>query len=50
MSRLINDVLDSGKFEAGKVTLESLPVDVKSITRHIIRPMEELVKKKSITF
>lgn len=49
MSDLINDVLDTGKFEAGKVRLEKLPANVKQILTSILVPIKEQVRAKNIS-
>lgn len=41
MSNLINDVLDSGKFESGKVQLDSIPTDVRELSQKIVKPIVE---------
>ena len=48
MSDLVNDVLDEGKFEAGKVTLEQLPVDLAALLRTFFIPLKEQMRTKNI--
>jgi CheY-like chemotaxis protein len=50
MSDLINDVLDTAKFEAGKVSLEVLPVNFNDMVQQLVLPIRENLKTKSIGF
>ncbi|KAI3634300.1 hypothetical protein MIR68_007904 [Amoeboaphelidium protococcarum] len=50
MSNLINDVLDSGKFESGKVQLDSIPTDVRELSQKIVKPIVEQLKLKGVEF
>jgi signal transduction histidine kinase len=50
MSDLINDVLDTAKFEAGKVSLECLPVKIVDMLNMLILPIRENLKTKQIGF
>ncbi|KAI3638560.1 hypothetical protein MIR68_003058 [Amoeboaphelidium protococcarum] len=50
MSNLINDVLDSGKFESGKVQLDSIPTDVRELSQKIAKPIVEQLKLKGVEF
>ncbi|KAJ3412613.1 hypothetical protein HDV05_000481, partial [Chytridiales sp. JEL 0842] len=50
MSDLINDVLDTAKFEAGKVSLEVMPVRFRSLVDQIALPLKENLRTKSIVF
>lgn len=49
LSRILNDVLDLSKLNAGKLTLEFMPVDLVSICRDCITFYQSLATAKGIT-
>jgi signal transduction histidine kinase len=46
--RLINDVLDRAKFEAGRLELEAVPFDLRSLLDDVISLFPSKLKEKSI--
>ncbi|KAI8620065.1 hypothetical protein BC830DRAFT_1078115 [Chytriomyces sp. MP71] len=50
MSELINDVLDTSKFEAGKMKLEYLPVDFKKLVQVVTLPLRESLRARNVDF
>jgi signal transduction histidine kinase len=46
--RLINDVLDRAKFEAGRLELEAVPFDLRSLMDDVISLFPSKLKEKSI--
>ncbi|MBI3307452.1 MAG: PAS domain S-box protein [Candidatus Omnitrophica bacterium] len=48
LSRLINDLLDISKLEAGKMTPHSKKVPVRELVRHVISTMETWIKDKKL--
>jgi len=49
LARLINDVLDLSKLEAGKMVMNLLPLRVESIIKEVVETQESLVKAKGLT-
>jgi PAS domain S-box-containing protein len=47
--RLINDILDLSRAEAGKITVESLEISVRDIVRSVCRGLVILAQNKGIT-
>lgn len=47
---LLNDILDLSKIEAGKVTLEYHPFNLKESLENIVKLFEPVAKKKNINF
>lgn len=47
---LLNDVLDFSKMEAGKLTLELVPVNIKALTQNIINSFSHPEKDKALRF
>lgn len=47
--RLINDILDLSRAEAGKITVESLEISIKDIVRSVCRGLVILAQNKGIT-
>ncbi|PMD88427.1 hybrid sensor histidine kinase/response regulator, partial [Siphonobacter sp. BAB-5405] len=45
---LLDEVLDYGKLEAGKVYLEEIPVDLRSLTEKVIQIHQPLASKKQL--
>ncbi|KAI8832730.1 hypothetical protein BC829DRAFT_422717 [Chytridium lagenaria] len=50
MSQIINDVLDTSKFEAGNVTFAREPVDVGGIFRQVALQTREDLRTRHVTF
>lgn len=50
LSRLINDLLDVSKLEAGKMTLRPEPAPIKEMAQNIFSTMQTWVKDKKIQF
>ncbi|KAJ3056976.1 histidine kinase osmosensor [Rhizophlyctis rosea] len=50
MLALVNDVLDMGRFEAGRVTLENLPIDLHLLLRTHFDLAREMVRKHQVKF
>ncbi|KAJ3412478.1 hypothetical protein HDV05_000680 [Chytridiales sp. JEL 0842] len=50
MADLINDVLDTSKFEAGKVQLEHKPCNLSSILSSVVLPVREHLRVKGVDF
>ncbi len=48
LSRLINDILDVSKLEAGKVALKPKPVPVKELVTHVLSTMETWIRDKKL--
>ncbi len=46
---IINDILDITKIDSGKMSLESIEIDVALIAKRIINTFEERIKEKNIT-
>jgi CheY-like chemotaxis protein/anti-sigma regulatory factor (Ser/Thr protein kinase) len=45
---IVNDILDYNKIEAGKISFESVPMDVAGIVRNIINGLESKAQEKQI--
>ncbi|KAI8836318.1 hypothetical protein BC829DRAFT_405811 [Chytridium lagenaria] len=50
MSQILNDVLDTSKFEAGKMTLSKDPVDVVGIFRKVALQTKEDLRTRNVEF
>ncbi|KAJ3412480.1 hypothetical protein HDV05_000682 [Chytridiales sp. JEL 0842] len=50
MADLINDVLDTSKFEAGKVELEHKPCNLSQIVSSVVLPVREHLRVKGVEF
>lgn len=50
MLSLINDVLDLSKIEAGRLDLESIPVNLHQLVYEVTAPFETLARTKGINF
>ncbi|KAJ3410327.1 hypothetical protein HDV05_003881 [Chytridiales sp. JEL 0842] len=50
MADLINDVLDTSKFEAGKVQLDHKPCNLSHILSSVVLPVREHLKVKGVDF
>ncbi|KAJ3038878.1 hypothetical protein HDV00_012799 [Rhizophlyctis rosea] len=50
MLALVNDVLDMGRFEAGRVRLEQLPVDLHVLLKTHFELAREMVRKHQVRF
>lgn len=48
--RIINDILDLSKIEAGKIEIEATPVNLKKMGTHIQSIFEQTTEEKDITF
>ena len=49
LSRIINDLLDMAKIEAGRVVLDKAVVDVAAMLDHITQSMRPLAERKQVT-
>lgn len=47
---VINDVLDYSKIDAGKLTLEHLPVHINGLTKHLSEVFSTLAEEKGLSF
>lgn len=47
---IINDILDFSKIESNKMTIESIPIDIKSIVKDVYEMMAFSAKEKEIDF
>ena len=47
---IINNILDISKIEAGKLTLEEAPIDVKSLLNNVFNLLSERAKSKGLDF
>ncbi len=47
---IINDILDFSKIESNKMTIESIPIDIKSIVKEVHEMMSYSAKEKEIDF
>jgi PAS domain S-box-containing protein len=47
---VINEVLEFSKIEAGKITIENVPVDVTALIKDVVDSLEPSANQKSITF
>lgn len=50
MLSLINDILDLSKIEAGRLELESIPVNLEQLVYEVAAPFEALAKTKKVGF
>ena len=50
LKRLISDVLDVAKIEAGQIDVDSVPVDIRQCLRSAIRPIAEQARVKGLDF
>ncbi len=50
MLSLINDILDLSKIEAGRLELESIPVNLEQLVYEVAAPFEALAKTKKVDF
>ncbi|MEO0833152.1 MAG: ATP-binding protein, partial [Pseudomonadota bacterium] len=46
---IVNDVLDLSKIEAGKMTIENVPTDIKSLFRQVVQLWQTKADEKGIT-
>jgi len=47
---IINDILDFSKVEAGKLTLEEIPFNMKELTQNLHSILDVMAKEKDLTF
>jgi len=46
---VVSDILDISKLEAGKVTIDPAPLNLGSLVRDALEPMDELARSKGVT-